>query len=95
MVHYLIHGIRLLKRMHITKACVYSDSVNSINMIKGDTSITSNVHHWILQIRKMAEFFEALSFLHVSRHWNRKSDYLAKHALSQQNSMLSLENLPQ
>lgn len=94
-VNVLMQSLRLLQRMQITRASVFSDSTIAIKMIRGEIQITSDVYHWILQIKEMRASFESLSFNYVSRQCNRKADYLAKHALSHGSSMLWLENFPQ
>lgn len=93
-IQAIIHSMRLLQRLNITTACVCSDSVNAIKMIQDVIPITSDVHHWILQIQNMGGNFENLSFIYVSRNCNRKANYFARHALAKQRSMLWLDNFP-
>lgn len=61
--HAIIQGIRLLQKMQIRGACVYSDAVNAINMIKGEQMITSDVYHCVAQIQNMEIYFNSLSFV--------------------------------
>lgn len=93
-VQAIIHGISLLQRLQISSAMVHLDSIYAIKMIWGQTQISSDVHHWIHQIRSMSAYFETLAFKHVPRDANTCADYLAKEALDQQNSMLWLGNVP-
>lgn len=86
-VNAIIHCIRLLQRMNISTAHVFSDSINVVKMINGEIQITSEVYHWIVQI-------QGLYFNHVSRHQNRRAHFLARDALAQCRNMLWLDNLP-
>lgn len=94
-IHALIHGLRLLQRMHITSACVFSDFDTAIKLIRGDIQITSEVYHWIIHIHELTSSFEAINFAYVSRQSNRKADYLAKYSLQHRSSRLWLQDFPQ
>lgn len=40
-VKAILHGLRLLQHLQISQAQIFSDSLCTINMIKGDTTNTS------------------------------------------------------
>lgn len=94
-VNAIIHGIRLLQRMNISNACVFSYSLVAVKMIQGEMQIMSDVYHWIIQIQEMKRCFQELSFYHISQDHNRRADFLARDALARRQSRLWLENLPQ
>lgn len=94
-VNAIIHGIRLLHRMNISHASVLSDSLTTIKMIRGELEMSSDVHHWIIQIERMIPSFQNISFIHVSKKDNLRADSLAKDALASRTSMLWLEDFPQ
>lgn len=80
--------------MQVKDACVYSDSITAINMIRGEQDTTSNVHHWIVQIQDMVQQFVSLYLCYIPRGRNRHADYLAKEALANHSSMLWLSIFP-
>lgn len=66
-VNAIIHGIRLLQHMNISSVYVLSDFLSAIKMIQGELELTSDVHHWIIQIQRMILSFQNISFIHVSK----------------------------
>lgn len=90
-----MQGIKLLQWLEISQATLYSDSLNAVNMISGDTEDPSTeVRHWIIQIQDMCKTFTSLRVYHIARRDNWRADRLTKEALCQRNSMLWMSNFP-
>lgn len=83
-----------MQRLQYSKAQVFSDSLNAINMIMGELQTSPQVHHWVLQIQDMCSHFSYLNFFHVPRIRNRNADLLAKDVLEKSRSMLWLSDFP-
>lgn len=74
----ILHGLRLLQRLQISHAHVFSDSLMAIRMINAELDISSEVHHWIMDIRDLRKSFITLIFSNISRHRNSRAIILLK-----------------
>lgn len=56
-VQAIIHGIRLLQRLQIKEASVFSNSFCAISMINGEQQVPPEVFHLMVHIQDMCKSF--------------------------------------
>ncbi|KAF7805340.1 putative ribonuclease H-like domain, reverse transcriptase zinc-binding domain-containing protein [Senna tora] len=71
-------GLQIATDNSLSNITLESDSLATINMIKGNTSSSHPLFPMVVVIRRMLESYEGVRLVHVSSNANRVADAMAK-----------------